>query len=295
MPKKIVKSTKKSKVSQEKLNREMRVTVYFGYGLFLLTFIGLILTMVPWMRFYEIDRVNPFNITMLLVSFIFTALAPPLVGYLAGDGATRSKSKLVHYYNGVLFGVLGVWLWLVATMLTTYAQQWFPISNSFENTLLNLTPAIIAALITIALGVYYARSTRHQVPLIDYRPFRIAIIISALILIASVAISAIVSAGGSSTLPLTLLINLVTPALFMLVAGFAGYWIIGRAGGTAGERIVRSVIAVGLAVVGLTIFGQLASFLAPSLNHDLIFYAVGFVGLVWLMYLVLLRRALMKR
>lgn len=295
MPKKITKSTKKLKMSHVKQDREMRVTVYFGYGLFLLTIVGLVATLLPWFQFYSQSQVNKLYITMLLVSFVFTALAPPLVGYLAGDGATRSRSKLIHHYNGVLFGVLGVWLWLVATMLTAYTQQWFPISTEFEQLLLNLAPAVVAALITIGLGVHYARKTGHQTPLIDYTPYRSAIIASAAVLIVSVGVAAIASGDFGSSVAMTLLINLVTPALFMLSAGLAGYWIIGKAGGTAGERIVRSVIAVGFAVVGLTLFGQFVSFLMPMWNQNIVFYAIGFIVIIWLAYLLLLRRALGKK
>jgi len=284
----------KTAVKASKSNdRQMRVTVYFGYGLFLLTFLALVLSAIPWLRFYEIEGVKYLNITMLLISFVFTALAPPLIGYFAGDGATRAKSKLVHHYNGVLFGVLGVWVWLVATMLSTYTQFLIPISTTFENTLLILSPAIIAALVTITLATYYARSARHQGLLIDYKPYRWALIISATTLILSVGASALMTIDYGNDLAMSLLINLVTPAAFVLAAVVAGYWILGRAGGTRGERLTRSLVAVGFSIVGLTLFGQLVS-LITQWQPISIFYGIGFVAIVWLTYLLLLRRALVK-
>ncbi|OJU88028.1 hypothetical protein BGO17_03575 [Candidatus Saccharibacteria bacterium 49-20] len=273
----------------------MRVTVYYGYALFLLTVVGLLLTLVPWFQLIAVTNdtrtVSDFSVVMLLVSFAFTALAPPLIGYLAGDSATRTKSKIVHHFNGVLFGVLGVWLWFLATMLVGYAQQWLSAHNNFEQVLLNLAPASIAALVTIALGVFYARHTKHQIALIDYKPYQVLLIsvaiLSVLVTGAAGALSA-QTGGEFMTLALT---YIIVPSLFTLVATLVGYWVLGKKGGNAWERVVRSLIAVGFAVIALTIVTQFAAYIGWM--QDFIFLCVCVIVIgVWLSYLLLMRRAL---
>lgn len=272
----------------------MRVTVYYGYALFLFALIGAALTVFPWFSVYNSEYINPFNVTMLLVSFVFTALAAPLIGYLVGDSATRSKLKLVHHYNGVLFGVLGVWLWLTLSLIVSYGWQLIggPVDMFFD-ALINLSPAIIAALITILLGVSYARKSQTKLPLIDYKPYGTLLITSAALLVPAIALSVGASASNASYIALDFLVATIAPILFMLVATLVGYWILGKSGGTTRERIVRSLVAAGFAIVTLNVTTQLAGVLSPW-TMELYNYLLVVMVAVWLSYLILVRRALKK-
>ncbi len=290
MPKKQVSSAKKSKASKEKLNRQMRVTIYFGYGLFLLTLIALVASTLPLFTLYANPLWQEFDITLLLVSFAFTSLAPPLVGYLAGDAATRGTSRLVHHYNGVLFGVLGVWLWLTFATLTNIFQWTVAVDSNFQYSLLTMAPAIASALVTTVLGVAYARSTRHQRTLIDYKPYRLTLFASVVGIIAALGVSSLFSLQYGSNIYMTFLINVVIPLLFVLIATLGGYWILGKKTGTEGERVVYSLVASGFGIVSVILIGQFAVSMAPHL-YEIIGYGYILVLLVWVMYLYLLRRA----
>lgn len=287
---------KKASKSVQRNNAHMRITVYYGYALFLFVMIGVLWTLVPWVTFIASSQstsmINDFVGPVLLLCFVFTALAPSLVGYLTGDSATRSKSKLVHHFNGVLFGVLGVWLWVLLTMVVGYSQQWLPASSMLDPIVYGLAPAVIAALVTIALGVRYARVTKHQVSLIDYKPYQVLVISSAVLLVLVTGAAGAIAAqyGEFFTLMLT---YIIVPLLFMLIATSAGYWIIGKAGGDVWERVTRSLVAVGFALLALTIVTQYAGYLS-GLRDFLSAYAIVITGGVWLSYLLLMRRALKK-
>ena len=284
---------KNSKKSQQKqqLEQKMRLTTYFGYGLFIVSAIALCVSIIPWFNLYTYPSSEFLQVTLGIVAFAFAAVAAPLVGYLVGDSATRGASKLLHHYNGVLFGVLGIWLWLAASMFMTILSWWsIVIENNFQNVLFTIAPAAIAALIAIILGIFYARSTKHQALLTTYRPYRWTLFIAPVWLIVSVGFSALTSLQYGANPAMSMLITLIMPLLFILVATLLGYWIVGKKSGTAGERVVYSLTAIAYGVMTITIVGQLVHFLGqdqPSAT-----YAYGFIiaVIIWLSYLYLLRR-----
>ncbi len=279
------KASKNSKAFKERTDKHMRVTVYFGYGLFLLTLIALGISIFSWTDLYMFPFLEPIEVTLMLVSFAFAALAPPLVGYLVGDGATRSKSKLVHHYNGVLFGVLGVWFWAALSLIITVVQWSYAPETNLENTLLSMAPAIVAAVATIILGIVYARVTLHQVSLIDYRPYRWALVAALIGVLLGFGLSTVSGLYYGGSLFMGVLINLTVPMLFLLTATLIGYWIVGKKAGTVGERITYSLIAIAYGVVIVTALWQFTVFMGSWQ------WIIGWLApITWLAYLVLLRR-----
>lgn len=266
---------------------QKRLTVYFGYGLFLLTLISLGASLLfSWNALEWFPFLEPIDVVLMLVSFAFAALAPPLVGYLVGDGATRSKSRIVHQYNGVLFGVLGVWFWAALSLLTTVVLWSYAPETNFENTLLSMAPAIVAAAATITLGVAYARATRHQVSLIDYAPYRWTLIAALVGVLSGFGLSTISGLYYGGSVFMGVLINLTVPLLFLLTTTLIGYWIIGKKGGTVGERIVYSLIAIAYGAVVVTGLWSFTFFMGPWQ------WLIGWIApVVWLAYLILLRRS----
>lgn len=269
---------------------QQKITIYYGYGLFFLTLLGLIVSAFSWSRQFPGPIFEDLDLTLLLISFAFTAIAPSLVGYLAGDGATRAKSKLVHHYNGVVFGVLGVWLWLAVSMLVSIFQLTVVVDNNFQYVILSILPAKIAAITVIVIAIGYARSARKQKSVIDYAPYRWALFASVGWLVMSFAISALFSLKYGNTIWMTLLINLIMPLLIGLIVTLSGYWILGEKVGTVSERLVYSLIAAGCSVVMITVLGQLTVNFMPW-RAVMMWIGIVAVLFVWASYLYLLRRA----
>lgn len=268
---------------------QQRVTVGVGYGLFGLTVVALALSIVPLIQSYTNQAFQNYNYTLVLVSFIFAAIAPPLVGYLAGDAATRAAYGSSRRFNGVLFGVVGVWLWAAASMYTTIFQQNISLENDFQQAILSMFPAAFAAIATIALAIFYARQTKHQVPVIDYKPYRSVLFGSVIATVLAFGVLSLFSLQYGNTILMTLLINLIVPSLFMLILLLVGYWVLGRTVGTVGERLVYCVVAMAYGLVAMSTIGQFTSYLYQW--RELVTWLAFLVGLVvWLGYLIALRR-----
>lgn len=289
--KKVSGASKSSKAAQQRNDKQMRVTVYFGYGLFLLTVVFLAFTILSWLRLYTDDSLRNYSVTALLVTFVFTAVAPLLVGYLAGDGATRQKSKLVHHYNGVLFGVLGIWLWLAGSSLGSIIHQNVAANSIFEARLYDLAPTALAAIATILLAVSYARSAKRQVSVIDYEPYLWAIVGSVIVALLGISVAVVMSGFWyGENIWMGALINLILPLTILLVATLVGYWILGKANGTARERVTKSLVAVGIGIITTLVAAASTTYIvAWQVGMEWIVFPV--IVAVWLAYLVLMRRA----
>ena len=275
----------------------MRVTVYFGYGLFLLSVIGALVAVFPWFTMYKNVGYPDFgSVTLMIFAFIFSALVPALAGYLVGDSATRNKSHLLHHYNGVLFGVLGVWLWIVFSFITSYVMWVWPTMimsqndpHAFLYTLSQLAPGVVTALVLIVVGILYARSTRHQTPLIDYKPYRAILMGAASAMIVAIAISPVFGSDYGSGLLSSVVTALIPTLLMVLVPSLIGYWIIGKRGGTPVERVVKSLIALGFGVVAATALSQFMFRIEWQPMTQ--WYVLAIVVVAWFSYLFLLRHA----
>jgi len=289
MPKKTVLLAQTTRAARQKQARRMRVTVYYGYGLFVITLLALGASLVPWFRATPAIIFQNVNISLLLVSFLFTALAPPLVGYLSGDAATRASSKLVHHYNGVLFGALGVWLWMGAYILEVLVNWTFVPDNDLEYSLLTIFPPAFAAITTIILGVFYARSTHHQRPVIDYAPYRWTLIAAAAAFIASFGVVALSSIQFHGDTAMTFLIALIDPLLILLLVTLLGFWLVGKKVGTEFERIIYSLVAAAFTVMVVMAAGRMTVEVIPW-DGFMILPGLGIICIVWGSYLLWLRR-----
>lgn len=275
---------------KDAVKKQQLLTIKVGYGLFVLTFSALLLTIIPTVSFYAAPLYREYNYTLLLVAYLFTAIAPSLVGYLSGNAATRSSaSDHLRRYNGVLFGVLGVWTWaLMSVVVSTWSQN-IAIESGAQQALLSVAPAVLSAIVTIALSMFYARATNHQKPVIDYMPYRVTLFGVAAALTIAFPISTLFGLQYGATVWLTLLINLIMPLLFILVVGLIGYWIMGNRTGSVGERGAYALIAIAYGIITGFAFGQASNYFA-QIQGQIITAGFGLGLLVWAGYLYLLRR-----
>ena len=273
----------------KKLNPSaMRVTVYFGYALFITAIVLLAMNLFPWFNPNDPNSFNEYSL-LFAATLILSALLPPIAGYFIGDRSSKVRSPLVHHYNGVLFAVLG--FWLSAVLATTASVLgWFDFVNSMElHALTTLLPPLVTVAILVALGVFYAKHTRHQKGLDDYVPYR-AVFISSFVSLFLMSGITVVRDAFTGYDAWSSLAALVLPSILLVAFTAFGAWLLGRANGTVGERIMHSLVATSYVLVAITLIGQI-SFIIDSDNQYAATLAFALGLGAWVAYIVLLRRA----
>lgn len=261
----------------------MQVTVYFGYALFLLFILGFVADFL-FFDTYDIPEMIRAGLLTSMFAFVFATCIPPLLGYIAGDKATKSRSKLVHHYNGVLFGVLAFWLATIFTTPVVFIDMsgWFGQLPQLITS--GVFPAGLAVLTMLILALFFGRRTQHRMSAAQYRPYQI-VFLSALGYLfilsgANIAMGTLYGANFVSSVAVLLL-----PVV--MIAGLVafGAWLIGPANGTVGVRVVKSLIALSYAVLAIAAVTALFWFSAALAS-------VGTISaiIVWVAYIYLLRR-----
>lgn len=88
----------------------MELTAWFGLAIFA---VGLVAQLIAMnISIAVVSRewgMTPQMYVGLGISLL-TGVLPPLVAYLVGEKLVKPRSKYEHYYNGVLFAFLSVWV-----------------------------------------------------------------------------------------------------------------------------------------------------------------------------------------
>lgn len=274
-----------TKQQHEKLQR---ITVFIGYVLFLITVIGLIVSLVPWASVANNPMFMHASIVATMIAYALATILPPLVGYFVGGQATRNNSRLIHHYNGVLFGILGFWFVTLLTGSLAFVDVSNLVTSLAANLIFSFVPAIIAVVALIVLGVFYARHTKHQRSLLNYLPYQVLLMLSvASLFIASGVSIAVGSWGGAGFV--SSFAALFLPALMIGILVVFGAWVIGSGNGSKWQRLTKSLIAISYGLITMSMVGGLLVYVqafAPSVAS----WAFLSGAVVWLVYVILLRR-----
>lgn len=119
-------------------------------------------------------RILHYNVALFAISLTVGALLPALVGYTIGDHAVKSKGKLRHHFNGILFGLLAYGIMMLVAVLTPIGL--FAADPKMRIVLLNILPSIGVAIITTILAVAHVRSRKAARDILDYKPYSILLI-----------------------------------------------------------------------------------------------------------------------
>lgn len=263
---------------------QQRITVYFGYGLFLFTIVAILVSLAPLAWMLANPKVLHWSVIATMTTFILAAIVPPLVGYFIGDTSTRQKSKLTHHYNGVLFAILGYWITVIVG-----AGMFFVDINAISFGMPtyivgSFLPVVVALVALIILGIFYARHTKHQHSLLKYLPFRIGLLVTvgALFVISGISIASGTSYGAELQGSIAVLF---LPVVMIAILVAFGAWGMGKANGTVGERLVKSIITLSYAFIAMTFITQLLWF-----NPALASWGIVVGIALWVALIILFRR-----
>ncbi len=154
------------------------VTTLFGYGLFALTILSFVLTTaLPMGLSLQYPTARHFNIILMIIVFGVTLLLPMFVSYLLGDRATHNKNRLMHHYNGVLFGFAGYWAALLLGFVG-FSLPFPPDVLPFVVTIVftNIVPVVIVIAFVSVLAIVYSKS-KTKTSVLLFKPFQIFLLI----------------------------------------------------------------------------------------------------------------------
>jgi len=168
----------KINMAKTKSNKIHAPLVVTGYSLFVLLLVSVFFsTTLPWTSILSHPNSIKIHAAVAMISLTIGALLPVVVGYIIGDHSAKSKSKLSHHFNGMLFGLFAYWCMVLTTVFITVPTQLFPDTNA-RLVLVNVLPGIFVAIVASVIAGMHVRSKQATLDVLEYRPFVLVFVAS---------------------------------------------------------------------------------------------------------------------
>lgn len=242
----------------KKTNSHFRLTLT-GYILFSLLIVSVLLsTTIPFGKLLFNPQALHANVAIVTIALTIGAFLPMLVGYAIGDHSIKSKSRLNHHFNGVLFGLLAYWVMMIFTTFVSIPSDLASISQNTRIILINILPSIAVTAITTALAIAHIRSRQAKHDILEYKPYRILLIGSVILMPVWSLINSILTQSVNiySFVPLTITV----------LVGVISYMSLRNSTLNKLSKLTWSAVSVSVAYVTLLISWQLVSGLSYYLT-----------------------------
>ena len=275
------------KKNKQSSNSQMNITVLFGYSLFAISLLAVIIsTIIPSVVgfFNPVDQYLDIAGIILIVAI---DILPALVSYFIGDRATHVKNRILHHYNGVLFGIAAFWLSLlfstvgVDVISSVVAPSFPPNFPSFIYEIISAWPIVATILVMALVAVGYSRNQKNKASVLQYRPYQ-------LVLLGAVIGNFIYSLTNQYLYMPNIeyvLENILSILVTIVLIGIS-YKLLSKAQPLRSARLSNAIVAVSMGLITISILSELDSYFAENI------FALLTVGLlVWAAYLWLIRRS----
>lgn len=254
------------------------LTTIFGYSLFALTVLSFIIsTAIPFMFSFQYRGARYFNITVMVLVFAITTILPALASYFIGDRVTHTKSKSLHHYNGILFGVTAYWVailfsWIGFSSFLGVRESPYPTPLVVNN----IIPVILTIILMAVVAIGYAKKQKNNTSVLQYRPFQ-------LILAASVVVGFMYPylsgffAGSFWAVVGTLSIP--------LIATLVAYIVLAKYQPTRLARLSDAIVAMSMGWVAIWLASSFITYLQLYEIEGMLGYAVGLIVFVAYLFL----------
>ena len=145
------------------------ITGYSLYGLLLISV--LLSTILPFGALAMNPHVKQENVIYILMALSIGALLPTLIGYLVGNKSIKTKSARRHHFNGMLFGLLALWVMIVVSSLNVLPDRFLSPNASMQMVVTNVIPSIVILIITATIAIMHVRGREASKDVIEYKPF----------------------------------------------------------------------------------------------------------------------------
>lgn len=205
-------------VKKKKLElTHQKVIVWLGYMLFGVIIIGTILsTVIPWSQLLLQPYVRHWNVSILLLTLVAGAILPVLIAYFIGDKTTRGKNKLMHHYNGVLFGVLAFWLSLLFSFIGSNILNTLRMSNLPDSlvSVISMWPILATVIILVVIAITHTRSHKNG-SVLTYTPYQALLLVCVAV---SSALPLIIYLAMTRDNYFQNLLSVIVPVVFILIS-----------------------------------------------------------------------------
>lgn len=275
-----------TKPQQTLVSKQKNITIIFGYSLFALTVIEVIIsTIIPLSKTLLSPHVNVLNIWVFMVSLAAGVILPTLLSYILGDRATHVKNKASHHYNGVLFGVAAYWLSLVFGTIGGYTIS--GVRDLFQTVTLsafvNGWPILATTIVMMFVAISYARHQKKKASVMEHVPYQWVLVGSIVILYVFGFINQIATGFGYlyySLIPVGITIITILIS-YVVLRGYVSRRI----------RLMNAIVATTIGLVAMTVATQLTAYVFYVGSTLLpMFVAISFGVIVWIAYLLAVRQ-----
>ncbi|MBC7868825.1 hypothetical protein H7X69_01420 [Candidatus Saccharibacteria bacterium] len=233
--------------------------VVSGYILFALLIIAVLLDTIPRGIMLFDPRVLHYNVALFMVALIVGSLLPVFLAYVIGGHSVKSRSKLSHHFNGMLFGLLALWVMSIFTVIVTIPSEYFATSLTARVILVNSLPIIVVTIIASILAIAHARSRQAKRDILEYKPYSILLIGSIILLPVWSLVNNIFmqSVGIYSFLPL----------IIMVVLGVVSYATLRNSKLNVFTKITWSAVSVSVAYAAVFVLSPFITSLSLYINE----------------------------
>ncbi len=259
------------------IHHKMRTVSLFGVGLFIAALVvqSIVVGNIVW-YFTMLKSSAGVNGAAVFAMFALAGLLAPLAAFLIGDRSTKIRSRYEHFYNGVLFAFMAVWL---SMFLEFYVAPLMPGLKVpyLGDTMQALWPIVAALVVSIVIGIEYGHK-RHQKLLHEYVPFQIALTVPLIALIAGSAWGLIRQLA--SPYPSAYGMVIIVPLLLWLVLLGISYYLSTEK--TMPGKITESCVSASIGLFAVMIASQIPYYGFGLATDILVPSAIG--TLVWLAF-----------
>jgi hypothetical protein len=245
----------------EKINKinPQSPLVVSGYILFALLVIAVLLETIPQAIMLFDPRILRYNVALFMVALILGSLLPAFLAYVIGDHAVKSKSKLSHHFNGVLFGLLSLWIMYIYAMIVSIPPEYFAASLTARVILINSLPIIVVTVITSILTIAHVRSRQAKSDILEYKPYSVLLIGSIVLLPVWSLINGIVTQSLS--------LYSFVPLLILVVLGVTSYATLRNSQLNVFTKVAWSAVSVSVAYAAVFALSPFIESLSHYINE----------------------------
>lgn len=270
--------------NKKTIEKQIKTTITLGYSLFTIYIIAVLISIITFGKILFEPEINRLNVIIMLLFITSHMVIPTLVSYFIGDKVTHAKNKLLHHYNGILFGLSAFWL-------SSFSQNLSYITPTIANDantpfiigrIVSAWPILLTVAIMTVIAIWYNKNQKNNKTMLQYFPFQVVLFGSIIGYLLFIVIN------GSLTTNADLVSNLV-PIGLMIISTTISYFVIKKTDNSIPTQITQSILAVTIGLISMLTTATLISY--SSLDSSMSWSISFFTGLMtWIIYLVIMHR-----